>query len=304
LARLFELPFFDLLKLTAPYTLQGRQGREAAKKTRLTQDLPEEAQQELRKCEETLKVHSDLVEAHKAAARVAAKRKSLIFSEAELTAKEAKLEKERQALNLKRCRTEAEAEAVQNNHTTDRQEIPRAHAGVSGLARQIPANPLGKAKEILRAYAGASGSTRQVSAEPLVTARQELLSRAYGSEPPKVRQGLVSAGTNPDKGKQLKAPVGISPLLKQVSVELSAITGSDVVLVEEFSATPKFQRRRTRSGRIVPPAQSVINNLWVPERGTIRPQVPQERFDLSKPPFTIDGKTLHPVVERIDQGKT
>ena len=83
LARLFELPFFDLLKLTAPYTLQGRQGREAAKKTRLTQDLPEEAQQELRKCEETLKVHSDLVEAHKAAARVAAKRKSLIFSEAE-----------------------------------------------------------------------------------------------------------------------------------------------------------------------------------------------------------------------------
>jgi hypothetical protein len=270
LARLFELPFFDLLKLTAPYTLQGRQGREAAKKTRLTQDLPEEAQQELRKCEETLKVHSDLVhsdlvEAHKAAARVAAKRKSLIFSEAELTAKEAKLEKERQALNLKRCRTEAEAEAVQNNHTTDRQEIPRAHAGVSGLARQIPANPLGKAKEILRAYAGASGSTRQVSAEPLVTARQELLSRAYGSEPPKVRQGLVSAGTNPDKGKQLKAPVGISPLLKQVSVELSAITGSDVVLVEEFSATPKFQRRRTRSGRIVPPAQSVINNLWVPE---------------------------------------
>jgi hypothetical protein len=52
----------------------------------------------------------------------------------------------------------------------------------------------------------------------------------------------------------------------------------------------------------VPPAQSVINNLWVPERGTIRPQVPQERFDLSKPPFTIDGKTLHPVVERIDQG--
>jgi hypothetical protein len=265
LARLFELPFFDFLKLTAPYTLQGRQGREAAKKTRLTQDLPEEAQQELRKCEETLKVHSDLVEAHKAAARVAAKRKSLIFSEAELTAKEAKLEKERQALNLKRCRTEAEAEAVQNNHTTDRQEIPRAHAGVSGLARQIPANPLGKAKEILRAYAGASGSTRQVSAEPLVTARQELLSRAYGSEPPKVRQGLVSAGTNPDKGKQLKAPVGISPLLKQVSVELSAITGSDVVLVEEFSATPKFQRRRTRSGRIVPPAQSVINNLWVPE---------------------------------------
>lgn len=31
--------------------------------------------------------------------------------------------------------------------------------------------------------------------------------------------------------------------------------------------------------------------------------MPQERFDLSKPPFTIDGKTLHPVVERIDKEK-
>ncbi|EFX66979.1 hypothetical protein DAPPUDRAFT_115844 [Daphnia pulex] len=301
LAKLFKFQFFDLLKIPAPYTLQGRQGKETANKTRLAQSLPEEALIELRECEETLKVHSDLVEAHKAAARVASKRKALIYSEAELTAKETKLEKERQALNLKRRRTEAEASAVQNNHITDRQEIPRAHTGVSGLARQIPANQLGTAKEIPRAYAEASGSTRQVSTEPLVTARRQLLSRAYGSEPPKVRQGLVSAGTNPDKGKQLKVPLGISPLLKQVSEELSTLTGVNVVPGEDFSVTPNVPKRRTRVSRVVPPAQSVIDGLWVPDRGTIRPQLSQEELDVTKPPFTIDGKTLHPVVERIDR---
>ncbi|EFX75912.1 hypothetical protein DAPPUDRAFT_322879 [Daphnia pulex] len=80
LAKLFDFPFFELLKLTAPYTLQGRPSREASvAKNRLIQDLPEEAQQELRKFEETLKVHSELVDSHKAAARLAAKRKLLIF---------------------------------------------------------------------------------------------------------------------------------------------------------------------------------------------------------------------------------
>ncbi|EFX71742.1 LOW QUALITY PROTEIN: hypothetical protein DAPPUDRAFT_255437 [Daphnia pulex] len=299
LARLFKLPFFDLLKIPAPYTLQGRQGKETANKTRLAQSLPEEAQRELRECEETLKVHSDIVEAHKAAARVASKRKALIYSEAELTAKETKLEKERQALNLKRRRTEAEASAVQNNHITDRQEIPRAHAGVSGLARQIPANPLGTANEIPRAHAEASGSTRQVSSEPLVTARRQLLSRAYGSEPPKVRQGLVH---QPGQREATENPIqGISPLLKQVSEELSTLTGVNVVPVEDFPMTPDVPKRRTRVSRIVPPAQSVINGLWVPDKGNIRPQLSQEKFDVTKPPFTIDGKTLHPVVERIDQ---
>ncbi|EFX70724.1 hypothetical protein DAPPUDRAFT_112455 [Daphnia pulex] len=267
LAKLFDFPFFELLKLTAPYTLQGRPSREASvAKNRLIQDLPEEAQQELRKFEETLKVHSELVDSHKAAARLAAK--------------QAKLERERQALNIKRRRTDAEA--VQLNTETDRQEIPQAHAGVSGFTRQIPA-------------------------DPLVTARRDLINRAYVKDlqPPKVRQGLVSAGTNPSKGKQLAAPVGISPLLKQVSAELSAITGLDVVPVEDFPATPDVQRRRTRStGRVVPPAQSVIDSFWVPERGTIRPQVPQGSFDLTRPPFTIDGKTLHPVVERIDHAST
>ncbi|EFX65486.1 hypothetical protein DAPPUDRAFT_333155 [Daphnia pulex] len=80
LAKLFELPFFELLKLTAPYTLQVRPGREASvAKARHTQDLLEEAQQELRKCEETLKAHSELVDAHKKAAKLAAKRKFLIY---------------------------------------------------------------------------------------------------------------------------------------------------------------------------------------------------------------------------------
>jgi hypothetical protein len=275
LAKCFPIQFFDLLNIPAPYTLQGRQGKET-NKTRLIQNLPEKAQQELKECEETLKVHADIVEAHKAAARIASKRKALIFSEAELTAKETKLEKERQALNLKRRRTEAEACAVQNNHVVDRQEIPRAHAG-------------------------ASGSTRQIS-EPLVTARQELLSKAYSSEPPRARQGLGSAGANPDKGKQLRAPFGISPLLKQVSETLASATGVNVVPVEDFPVTDVPTQRR-RVSRVVPPAKSVIDGLWVPDRGTIRPQAPQKGFDPSLPPFTIDGKTLHPVVERIDRGK-
>jgi hypothetical protein len=58
LAKLFELPFFELLKLTASYSLQVRPGREAAAaKARLIQDLPPEAQQKLRVCEEILKEH-------------------------------------------------------------------------------------------------------------------------------------------------------------------------------------------------------------------------------------------------------
>jgi hypothetical protein len=223
LAKLFELPFFDLLKLTAPYTLQVRQGREASNKNRLTPDLPEEAQQELRKCEETLKVHSELVDSHKAAVKLAAKRKLLIYSEAEFAEKEAKLERERKALNIKRRRTEAEA--VQLNTATDRHEIPRAHAGVSGFTRQIPA-------------------------DPLVTARRDLINRAYVKDlqPPKVRQGLVSAGTNPSKGKQLAAPVGISLLLKQVSIELSAITGLDVEDVPGSRAPPFNQMENFETG--------------------------------------------------------
>ncbi|EFX65487.1 hypothetical protein DAPPUDRAFT_264648 [Daphnia pulex] len=148
---------------------------------------------------------------------------------------------------------------------------------------------------------------------PLVTARRDLINRAYVKDlqPPKVQQGSGSSGTDPSKvlpsfkGKQLAAPVGISPLLKRVSRELSAITGVDVVPVEDFPVSPDVQRPRTRStSKIVPPAQSVIDSFWVPERGTIRPQVPQDGFDLTKPPFTIDGKTLQPVLERCDQAST
>jgi hypothetical protein len=119
-----------------------------------------------------------------------------------------------------------------------------------------------------------------------------------------------SAGTDPSKdlppskGKQLSAPVGISPLLKRVSRELSAITGIDVVPVEDFPVNSDVQRPRTWStSRIVPPAQSVIDSLWVPDRVAIRPQVPRGEVDPTKPPFTIDGKTLQPVLERFDQGK-
>ncbi len=129
LAKLFELPFFELLKPAAPYFLQVRPSREAAAaKTRLTQDLPTELQEPLRKCEETLKEHSDLVDSHKAVAKHAAKRKLLIYQEAEFAVKEARLERERQALEIKRRRTEAEA--VQCNLSTTPKEIPRAHEQV------------------------------------------------------------------------------------------------------------------------------------------------------------------------------
>jgi hypothetical protein len=87
-----------------------------------------------------------------------------------------------------------------------------------------------------------------------------------------------------------------------VSETLASATGVNVVPVEDFPVTDVPTQRR-RVSRIVPPAKSVIDGLWVPDRGTIRPQAPQKGFDPSLPPFTIDGKTLHPVVERIDRGK-
>jgi hypothetical protein len=62
LARLFELHFFELLKLTAPYSLLVWPSREtAAAKSKQIQVLPPDLQEELRKNEEILRHHANLV---------------------------------------------------------------------------------------------------------------------------------------------------------------------------------------------------------------------------------------------------
>jgi hypothetical protein len=161
---------------------------------------------------------------------------------------------------------------------------------------------------IPRAHPGASGLARKISSVPVATSRQKLVKADYFKD---LQQGSGSAGTDPSKeqqlpkGQHLAAPVGISPLLKRVAKELSAITGNEVVpVVEDFPVNPDVQRLRTRPvSKIVPPAQSLIENLWVPDRGAIRPQIPRGGFDPTKLPFTIDGKSLQPVLERYDQGR-
>jgi hypothetical protein len=149
LAKLFELPFFELLKLTAPYSLLVHPSREmAAAKSRQIQDLPPDLQKELKESEDTLRHHANLVESQKAVAKQAAKRKLLVFQQAKFAVKEAKLERELQALEIKCRRTEETP--VHCNWA----QVPRAYAGVSGIARQ----------------------TASVS---VATSRQELVKAAY-----------------------------------------------------------------------------------------------------------------------------
>jgi hypothetical protein len=193
-----------------------------------------------------------------------------------------KLERERQALEIKLHRTEKTP--VQYNWA----QVPLAYARVSGIARQT-------------------------TSVPIATSRQELVKAANYKDlqPPKEQRGSVSAGADPSKKlqppkvQQLAATVGISPLLK-LTKELTTITGNVVVpVVGDSPVDPYVQRPRTRSvSRIVPPDQSLIADLWVPDRGAIRPQVPRGDFDSNKPPFSIVGKSLHPVVERYDQGNS
>jgi hypothetical protein len=142
------------------------------------------------------------VESHKATAKQAAKRKLLVFQQVDFALKEAKLERERQALEIKLRRTEETP--VQYNWA----QVPLAYAGVSGIARQ----------------------TTSVS---IATSRQELVRAAYQKDlqPSKEQRGSVSAGADPSKElqppkvQQLADTVGISPLLK-LAKELATITGN------------------------------------------------------------------------------
>jgi hypothetical protein len=147
LAKLFQLPFFKLLKLMAPYSLLVRPSREtAAAKSRQIQDLPPGLQEELRKSEEILRHHANLVESHKATAKQAAKRKLLVFQQVDFALKEAKLERERQALEIKLRRTEETP--VQYNWA----QVPLAYAGVSGIARQTTSVSIATSRqELVRA---------------------------------------------------------------------------------------------------------------------------------------------------------
>jgi hypothetical protein len=124
-----------------------------------------------------------------------------------------------------------------------------------------------------------------------------------------VQRGSGSAGTDPSKelqppkGQRLAAPVGISRLLK-LAGKLLTISGNTVVPVENFPFSPDVSRPRRRSlSRIVPPAQDLVTGLWVPHRGIIRQRPPTGGTTPDKPPFTKDGKSLNPVVERCNLGK-
>jgi hypothetical protein len=93
----------------------------------------------------------------------------------------------------------------------------------------------------------------------------------------------------------------------KLALELSKVIAPNTVVpvFEDYPGTPDVPRPRTRSViKIVPPAQALISSLWVPfafgyhYHGTIRSQAPIEGVNPAKAPFVIDGKTLHPVVER------
>jgi hypothetical protein len=71
------------------------------------------------------------------------KRKLLAFQQAEFAVKEVKLERERQALEIKRRRTEETP--VHCNWT----QVPRAYAGVSGIARQTASIPVATSRKKL-----------------------------------------------------------------------------------------------------------------------------------------------------------
>jgi hypothetical protein len=119
LSKLFELPFFEFLKVPPPYCLQVRSSERrevAARQNRQIQYLPPHLQEELVQCEEIFPT--------------AAKRKLLVLGEAEFSIEEVKLECKRQALQAKRRR--AEKTSVQFNWV----QYPSAHTGASGIARQ------------------------------------------------------------------------------------------------------------------------------------------------------------------------
>ena len=250
LATLFEVPFFELINLPVPYALQTpREARESTvRHRRLIAELPDQLQQELVDIDETLRRHDQLVEAHKATAREAVKRRRLVYEEAILVTQEAKLRAQRQILETKRRRTDTVQAQV--NTVPEPVSVPQA-----------------------------SGSR--------VTTRQSLVTEAYKRVP-----------------QESATPAGISPLLKLAATLSKELAPTEVVAVHTSSPVkPDVHRRTTRSAvRIVPPAPERAQQLWKAGVGTIQPKPPVT--DLAKHPFTKDGKTLRPVLERATiQGK-
>jgi hypothetical protein len=101
LIELFKLPFFELLELTTPYSLQVRPRRKergGSKKKQANSRLATTPTEGISGCEEILHHNANLVEAYKASAKATAKRKLLVFGEAKFAIGEAKLERKRQIL--------------------------------------------------------------------------------------------------------------------------------------------------------------------------------------------------------------
>jgi hypothetical protein len=102
LIELFKLPFFELLELTTPYSLQVRPRRKerggSKKNKQANSRLATTPTEGISGCEEILHHNANLVEAYKASAKATAKRKLLVFGEAKFAIGEAKLERKRQIL--------------------------------------------------------------------------------------------------------------------------------------------------------------------------------------------------------------
>jgi hypothetical protein len=140
--------------------------KEVAKQHRQIQDLPAHPQKELVECDNIMRHNANLVEAYKATARAAAKKRFLVFGEIDLIQDEARFERKRQVL-LSKSRRMEEGTLVQCNLIKPLASIRAAGQSTSG---------------------------------PKPTTRQELVKAAYSKDPqlPRAQQQPVApAGISP-----------------------------------------------------------------------------------------------------------
>lgn len=105
--------------------------KEVAKQHRQIQDLPAHPQKELVECDNIMRHNANLVEAYKATARAAAKKRFLVFGEIDLIQDEARFERKRQVLLSKNRRME-EGIPVQCNLIKPLASIRAAGQSTSG----------------------------------------------------------------------------------------------------------------------------------------------------------------------------
>ncbi|EFX69532.1 hypothetical protein DAPPUDRAFT_113606 [Daphnia pulex] len=117
-----------------PQSLQVRPSerrKEVAKQHRQIQDLPAHPQKELVECDNIMRHNANLVEAYKATARAAAKKRFLMFGEIDLLQDEARFERKRQVL-LSKSRRMEEGTPVQCNLINPLASIRAAGQSTSG----------------------------------------------------------------------------------------------------------------------------------------------------------------------------